>query len=84
MRTPKFSGSQIIAILKQNENSAAVQNFCREHGMSSTIFYKRRAEVGGTDVSLMKEIKELRSKIRGYKRNIGHQFFNDECLVIIL
>ena len=59
MRTPKFSDNQILAILKQNENGVAVQDLCREHGMSSATFYKWRAKFGGMDASLMKEMKEL-------------------------
>jgi putative transposase len=62
MRTPRFSDSQILAILKQNENGVAVQDLCREHGMSSASFYKWRAKFGGMDASLMKEMKELRAE----------------------
>ena len=62
MRTPKFSDNQILAILKQNENGVAVQDLCREHGMSSATFYKWRAKFGGMDASLMKEMKELRAE----------------------
>jgi len=62
MRTPRFSDSQILAILKQNEAGVSVQDLCREHGMSSASFYKRRAKFGGMDASLMKEMKELRAE----------------------
>lgn len=62
MRIPRFSDSQILAILKQNENGVAVQDLCREHGMSSASFYKWRAKFGGMDASLMKEMKELRAE----------------------
>jgi len=62
MRTPKFSDNQILAILKQNENGVAVQDLCREHGMSSASFYKWRSKFGGMDASLMKEMKELRTE----------------------
>ena len=48
--------------MKQNENSVAVQDLCREHGMSSATFYKWRAKFGGMDASLMKEMKELRAE----------------------
>ena len=61
MRTPRFTVSQILAILKQNENGVAVQDLCREHGMSSASFYKWRSKFGGMDASLMKEMKELRA-----------------------
>lgn len=62
MRIPRFSDSQILAILKQNESGVAVQDLCREHGMSSASFYKWRAKYGGMDASMMKEIKELRAE----------------------
>ena len=62
MRTPRFTDSQILAILKQNENGVAVQDLCREHGMSSASFYKWRSKFGGMDASLMKEMKELRAE----------------------
>ena len=55
MRAPKFSDNQILVILKQNENGVAVQDLCREHGMSNAAFYKWRAKLGGIDASLMKE-----------------------------
>lgn len=35
MRKSKYSDSQILAILKQNENGVSVPDLCREHGMSS-------------------------------------------------
>jgi len=62
MRTPRFSDSQILTILKQNEAGVSVQDLCREHGMSSASFYKWRAKFGGMDASLMKEMKELRAE----------------------
>ena len=35
MRKSRYTDSQILAILKQNENGVAVPDLCREHGMSS-------------------------------------------------
>lgn len=34
MRQSRFSNSQIMAILKQNEQGVSVPDLCREHGMS--------------------------------------------------
>lgn len=47
MRSSKFSDTQIIAILKQNEEGISVPDLCREHGMSNATFYKWRAKFGG-------------------------------------
>ncbi len=59
MKTPKYSDSQIIYILKQAETGTPVPQLCREHGMSSATFYKWRAKYGGMDASLMAQLREL-------------------------
>lgn len=68
MRTSRFTDSQILAILKQNESGVAVPELCREHGMSTAQFYKWRAKFGGMDASLMKRLKELEDKNRRLKK----------------
>ena len=59
MKKSKFSDSQIIAILKQQEVGDAVADICREHSISNATFYKWKAKYGGMDVSLMKRLREL-------------------------
>ena len=56
MRKSRFSDSQIMAILKQNEEGISVPDLCREHGVSSSQFYKWRAKFGGMDTSMMKRL----------------------------
>jgi putative transposase len=52
MKISRYSDSQILAILKQNEGGAKVADLCREHGMSEATFYKWRSKFGGMDASL--------------------------------
>ena len=59
MKKSRFTDSQIIAILKQNEAGATVPDLSREHGISSASVYKWRAKFGSMDASLMKRMKEL-------------------------
>jgi len=68
MKTSRYSDSQIMAILKQNEAGVPVPDLCREHGMSSASFYKWRAKYGGMDASLMKRMKELEGENRRLKK----------------
>lgn len=68
MKTSKFSDSQILSILKQNEAGAKVPDLCREHGISSATFYKWRAKYGGMDAPLMKRLKELEAENRRLKK----------------
>jgi putative transposase len=68
MKVSKFSDSQILSILKQNEVGVRVPELCREHGISSATFYKWRAKYGGMDAALMKRLKELEDENRRLKK----------------
>ena len=62
MRKSRFSDSQVMAILKQAQSGVPVADLCREHGMSSGLFYQWRSKYGGMDASLMKRLKELEAE----------------------
>ena len=68
MRKSRYSDSQIMAILKQNEAGVSVPDLCQEHGMSSAQFYKWRSKFGGMDTSMMKRLKELEEENRRLKK----------------
>ena len=68
MKISRFTDSQIIAILKQNEAGASGPDLYREHVISSTSVYKWRAKFGGMDASLMKRMKELEDENRRLKK----------------
>ena len=68
MRKSRFTDSQIMAILKQNEEGAKVADLCREHGISAAMFYKWRSKFGGMDASMMKRLKELEEENRRLKK----------------
>ncbi len=63
MKKSKFTDSQILAILKENEAGAKVPDLCRKYGMSDATIYKWRAKFGGMDASLIKRLKELEGKL---------------------
>ena len=56
MRKSRSSDSQVLAILKQNENGVLVPELCREHCMSTAMFYKWRSKFGGMDASIMRRL----------------------------
>ncbi len=68
MRKSRFTDSQIMAILKQAESGVPVPELCREHGMSSALFYKWRSKYGGMDTSMMKRLKELEDENQRLKK----------------
>lgn len=63
MKKSRFTDSQIIAMLKQNEAGTPVPDICREQGIRSACFYHWRSKYGGMDASLMKRMKELEDEI---------------------
>ena len=68
MKKSRFTDSQILSILKENEAGAKVPDLCREYGMSDATFYKWRAKFGGMDASLMKRLRELEEENRRLKK----------------
>ena len=49
-------------LLKQAQSGVPVADLCREHGMSSGLFYQWRSKYGGMDTSMMKRLKELEAE----------------------
>jgi len=80
MKTSRYSDSQILAILKQAESGAPVPTLCREHGMSSTSFYKWRAKFGGMDALMMKRMKELEDENRRLKKMYAEERLKAEIV----
>ena len=59
MRRSRFSEDQIIAVLKEHEAGAKVDDICRRHAISSATFYTWRKKYGGMEASDAKRLREL-------------------------
>ena len=59
MKKSKFTESQIIKAIKQNEEGRKVEDVCRELGITSATFYVWRKKYSGMEVSHLKKLKEL-------------------------
>ena len=68
MKKSRFTDSQIIAVLKQAQAGTPVPELCREHGISSAMFYKWRSKFGGMEVSMVARMKELEEENRRLKK----------------
>lgn len=75
MRKSRYTDSQMLSILKQNEAGIKVPDLCREHGISTATFYKWRAKYGGMDAAMIKRLKELEDENRRLKK-----MYAEECL----
>jgi putative transposase len=68
MKAGRFSESQIVAIIKQQDSGQTVAQITREHGVSEATFYNWKAKYGGMQVSEVKRLKELGEENRRLKK----------------
>ncbi len=68
MKQGRFSESQIVAILKQQDSGQTVAQITREHGVSEATFYNWKAKYGGLQVSEVKRLKDLEDENRRLKK----------------
>ena len=78
MKKSRYTDSQILSIIRQNESGIKVSELCREHGMSQATFYKWRSKYGGMDASLMKRMKEIEEKNRRLKKMYAEEKIKSE------
>jgi putative transposase len=51
MKKSRYTDTQIVNILKQNQAGESTANLCREYDMSQATFYKWRSKYGDADVN---------------------------------
>lgn len=62
MKQSKFSESQIIKSLKENEQGRSVRDLSRELGIDKSTFYYWRKKYGGMEKQELKRLKDLESE----------------------
>ena len=68
MKKSKFTESQIIKALKENEQGRSVGEISRELGIDKSTFYYWRKKYEGMEVAHMKRLKELEEENRKLKQ----------------
>jgi putative transposase len=59
MKKARFTESQIISILAQQEKGITVADICREQGISNATFFNWKAKYGGMSPNQLRRLKEL-------------------------
>lgn len=62
MRTSKFTGSQIVSILKQADAGVPEKNLCQQAGISTATHYQWKSKYGGQEASELRWVKELEAE----------------------
>jgi putative transposase len=68
MKKSKFSETQIVTILGQQEGGKTVAEICREHGITSNTFYRWKSKYAGLDASELTRMRELEKELSQYKK----------------
>jgi putative transposase len=80
MKKSRFTETQIVSMLKQQEAGVKVADICREHGISDQTFYKWKAKYGGMDSSELKRVKELEEENARLKKMYANLSLIHEAL----
>ena len=73
MKKTRFSESQIIKAIKENESGRSVEEVCRGLGIHPATFYNWRKKYSGMDSSDLKRLKELEAENHKLKRMYAEQ-----------
>ena len=80
MKTSRFTEPQIFAILHQAEGDVSAPDLCREHQISTALFYKWRAKYGGMDASMISQMKALEEESCRLKKMYAEMSMQAELL----
>ena len=83
MPRKRHTEEQIIAVLKDAQAGASVQDLCRRHGISDATFYKWRAKYSGLEVSDVKKLRQLEEENRRLKQMVAEQALDIQALKAI-
>jgi putative transposase len=59
MKKTRFTETQIVSILKQQEAGISTKEICRQNSISEATFYNWKSRYGGMETSDIKRLKDL-------------------------
>jgi putative transposase len=80
MKGSRFTETQIISILKENEAGVLVKDICRKHGISDATYYKWKSKYGGMAASDLKRLKEMEAELSRLKRMYADMALENHAL----
>jgi putative transposase len=80
MKKTRFSETQIVSILKQQEGGIPTKEICREHGISEATFYNWKSKYGGMETSDVKRLKDLEEENNRLKKMYADLAMDNQIL----
>lgn len=84
MRKSRFTETQIIGMIKEQESGLPTVEICRKHGLSTATFYKLKGEYGGMEVSDARRLRQLEDENGKLKRLLAGSMLDDVILKDLL
>jgi putative transposase len=80
MKKSRFSESQIIRILSEQDKGKTVMEICRDYGISQPTFYNWKSKYGGMSSSQLKKMKEIQLELSQFKKMYADLAFENNAL----
>jgi putative transposase len=80
MKKKRFTGQQIIGVLKEAEAGMKVAEVCRKHGISDATYYNWKAKFSGMTVSEAQRLKQLESENARLKKLLAESMLDIAAL----
>lgn len=84
MKKTRFTETQIVSILKQQEAGRSIKELAREHGISDATFYNWKAKYGGMEASDVKKMKDLVEENSRLKRIVANMTLEIDAVKTVL
>lgn len=84
MKKGRFTESQIVAILKQQEAGQTVAQIAREHAISEATFYTWKSKYAGMQVAELTRLKELEEENRRLKQMYADLSLENQAIKEVL
>lgn len=84
MKKKRFTETQIVSILHQQEAGKSVKDISREYGISDATFYNWKAKYGGMQISDVKRMKDLEEENARLKRIVANQTLEIDAIKTVL
>jgi putative transposase len=80
MKKTRFTETQIVSILKQQEAGIPTKEICRQHGISEATFYNWKSRYGGMEASDVKRLKDLEEENSRLKKMFADLSLDNQIL----
>ena len=84
MKKSRYKEEQIIAVLKEVDAGAKVQDVVRKLGITEQTYYRWKAKFGGMEVSDAKKLRALEDENRRLKHMVADQALDIQALKAVV